>query len=183
MNVENMTDKPALYSLLFGIIFMLVGGLFFGAGSLMLNKIQEGFDGLDCDNEEVAVVCDAIDLVFLAPLTALNGILVNISYLFIFLLILGMLMVGYNSGSSPKNIGFLIAGVFGVTYISIILSNIYYDLLTEPLFMEMMSEFVLFNKIILNFPWFTFIIGIISVMLSVVNYQRASVNSSSMGNY
>jgi len=42
-----------------------------------------------------------------------------------------------------------------------------------------MSEFVIYNKMMLNFPIVIGIISILSIMLSVTNFQKARVNTSS----
>jgi len=42
-----------------------------------------------------------------------------------------------------------------------------------------MTPFVVYNKIMLYFPWFIFFTGILSVMLSIVNFQKTYVNKGS----
>ena len=87
-----------------------------------------------------------------------------------------MLVVGYQSGKSPVLLGFLIVFVLVMTYLGIEISNIYRTMLETDIFRVMMTDFTVYNKIILNFPWFTFFVGLLSVMLSVVNYQKVYVN-------
>jgi len=102
--------------------------------------------------------------------------LIWLSYFTIFGLILGMLLLGYNMGNSPWKIGFLIIFMILMTYGGIEISNMYRTLLETDIFRLMMIDFVIYNKVMLNLPWVTFITSLFSFVLSIVNYQRAKVN-------
>jgi len=41
----------------------------------------------------------------------------------------------------------------------------------------MMIEFTVYNRVMLYFPWFVFFVGLMSVLLSIVNYQRTKTNN------
>jgi hypothetical protein len=51
-------------------------------------------------------------------------------------------------------------------------------MLETPLFRTMMLEFTIYNKVMLYFPWFTFFVGLMAVLLSLANFKRVKVNSS-----
>ena len=112
------------------------------------------------------------------PFLALRELLVWFSFFFIFALVLGMLVVGYQSGKSPVLLGLLIVFIIVLTYLGIEISNIYRSMIEIEAFRTMMLEFTVYNKIMLNFPWFSFFVGLMSVLLSIVNYQRTNVNQA-----
>jgi len=64
-----------------------------------------------------------------------------------------------------------------VTYIAIEVSNIYRTLIENDLFRSMMTEFTVYNKIMLSFPWFIFIISAFALIMGIVNWQKTKVNS------
>jgi len=87
-----------------------------------------------------------------------------------------MLVAGYQSGKSPVLLGVLILFVVIITYAGIEFANIYRTMLEVPAFLSMVTPFVIYNKIMLNFPWFVFITGLFSAILGIVNFQRSNVN-------
>jgi len=107
----------------------------------------------------------------------LKPIIILFSYLFIFSLVFAMVLLGYKNGENPVMIGviFIITAVF--TYFGLEISNIYRGMLTSEYFYQMMTPFTIYNKIMLNFPWFIAFVGLASLTLSIVNYQRARVNT------
>ncbi len=104
-------------------------------------------------------------------------ITLNFVVLFALILALGMLVLGYKSGKSPVLMGLLILFVSVLTYVAIELSNVYRSMLQVDMFRQMMLEFTVYNRVMMDFPWFIFIITLLSVMLGVANYQRSRVNS------
>jgi len=113
------------------------------------------------------------------PFLKLRSILVWFSFFFIFSLSLGMLVLGYKSGKNPVLLGLLILFTAVLTYVGIEISNIYRSLIEIDVFRSMMTEFTVYNQVMLRFPWFVFIITLLSVMLGIVNFQRTRANSSS----
>jgi hypothetical protein len=74
--------------------------------------------------------------------------------------------------------GYLVVIVIVMTYLSIHISNIYRELISNSVFRDMMVEFTVYNQIMLNFPWFVFIITIMATLMGIVNFQKSSVNRS-----
>jgi len=88
--------------------------------------------------------------------------------------------MSYKSGKSPAMMPVLILTTILFTYLGIELSNAYRVMLENPLFFSMMTPFNIYNKIILNFPWFIGVIGLITSGISIVNYQKVKPNSGDL---
>ena len=143
-----------------------------------MDVTHDGFLAQDCaiDNNIYVESCQDLWSLSLYPFLALREILIWFSFFFIFAMVLGMLIVGYQSGKSPTLLGVLIVFVAVLTYIGIEISNVYRSMLEVAVFRDIMLPFTVYNKIMLSFPWFCFFVGLLSVMLSVVNWQRTRVN-------
>ena len=46
----------------------------------------------------------------------------------------------------------------------------------NDVFRSMMVNFTVYNRIMMSFPWFIFIITLMSAFLGIVNYQKTSIN-------
>jgi hypothetical protein len=165
--------------LLWGMLMIFISGLFMGVTYFVMDYTEEQFRGMDCEIENNIYFDNCQDMFELSvyPFFMLKNIIVWFNYFFIFALILGMLVVGYNAGKSPVLIGMLLIFCIFITYVSIELSNAYRTMIENPLFYSMMTEFTIYNKIMLNFPAFIGIISILSVLLSITNFQKARVNN------
>lgn len=178
--LDNIKQYGSITLVIISILAIFVSGIFFGAIYYVMDVTETAFRSTDCTIENNIYVGDCQDLWSLSvyPFLALREILIWFSFFFIFALVLGMLMVGYQSGKSPALLGLLIVFVIVITYIGVEVSNIYRTMLEVDLFRSMMLDFTVYNKVMLYFPWFTFFVGILSVALSVVNYQKTFVNES-----
>lgn len=179
MAFEIDTNESVKFIVL-AIFLIFASGIFFGLTYFLMEKVETSFQNLDCEIQGNVFVDDCQELFAIAfyPLLALRSILVWGSYMFIFGLIIAMLMLGYNSGKTPALLGVLLIVTVVLTYIGIELSNIYRTMLENQVFFNMMIPFKVYNKMILNFPFVTAIVGIASMLLGVVNYQKARVNTS-----
>jgi hypothetical protein len=139
---------------------------------------QTNFESVDCVIENNTLVTSCQDLwdMALYPFLNLKEVLIWFSYFFIFGLVISLLILGYHSGKSPVLMGLMVAFIGGITYLGIELSNIYRTMLENDIFRVMMTEFTVYNKIMLNFPWFCFFVGVFSILLSIVNFQKTLVN-------
>jgi hypothetical protein len=177
--MSNMKNYGSISIIFFSMLLIFVSGLFFGITYFVMDTVQTSFESTDCVINDNLYVDDCQDLWELSiyPFLALKSLLVWGSFFFIFSLVIGMLLLGYQSGNNPVLMGFLIVIVIVATYTSMYVSNIYRVLLDNGLFRSMMTEFTVYNKIMLSFPWFIFIISLFSFILSIVNWQRTRVNS------
>lgn len=167
-------------------IMIAVSGVFFGTVYLLMDTVYDQFQDTDCtiDNNVFVSNCQELWELALYPFLEMKEILIWFSYLFIFALVIGLLVFGYQSGNSPVMMGFLILVVGGLVYLGIILSNMYQLMLANVVFREMMIPFVVYNKIMLYFPWFVFFVGLMAGLLSIVNWQKPRINSDAdINNY
>lgn len=178
---EDYKDKGIVMAVGLSVIAIAVSGIFFAILYFALDSTNTALQASDCVIENNTLVSSCQDLFQLSiyPFLALKDVLVWVSFLFIFALVLGVLVLGYRSGQSPVLMGYLVAIIIAMTYISIHIANIYRDLLSNPVFLSMMTGFVAYNRIMLNFPWFVFIITLMATLLGVVNYQKTKVNKFS----
>ena len=172
-------DKGLIMVILLGIISLALSGIWFGFVYFTMDSVHDAFLTTDCVIENNTLVDSCQDLFGLAlyPFLALKDVLIWVSFFFIFALALGMLFLGYRSGTSPVLMGYLTVIVVVMTYLSIHIANIYQTLMANTIFRNMMVEFTVYNRIMQSFPWFIFIITLMSVLLGIVNYQKSAINS------
>ena len=177
---DDMAARGSLVVIVMSILAIFLSGIFFAGSYYVMDQAETAFRNTDCDIENNIYVDSCQDLWGLSvyPFFALKDLLVWFSFFFIFALTLGLLVLGYQSGKSPVLMGVLVVFVAILTYAAIEMSNIYRTMLETEIFRNMMVQFTVYNKVMMNFPWFIFIVSLMSVMLGVVNYQRSKVNSS-----
>lgn len=165
--------------ILISIFAILISGIFFGATYYVLDNVETAFEDTDCviDNNVFVEDCQDLWALSIYPFLALRELLVWFSFFFIFSLVISILVLGYQSGNSPVLMGALVVIVSVISYIAIEVSNIYRTLIENDLFRSMMVEFTVYNKIMLYFPWFMFIVSLFAVMMGVVNWQKTRVNT------
>lgn len=176
--LNDIKKYGSLVAIVISFVFMALSGALFGFTYYTMDVIQTSFESNDCVIEDNLLVGSCQDLwsISLYPFLNLKDMLIWFSFFFIFALVIGMLLYGYQSGKSPILMGLLVLFVAVTTYLGIELSNIYRTMLENDLFRSMMVDFTVYNKIMLNFPWFCFFIGLFAVMLSLVNYQKTNIN-------
>jgi len=177
-NFDDFREYGHLMMIVVGFGMMFFSGIFFGIVYKIMDVTQVGFESMNCviENNVYVGSCQELWNLSIYPFLAMKEVLVWVSFFFIFALVLGMLITGYKSGKSPVLMGMLVTFVGGITYLGIIISNMYRTMLENEVFRSMMVNFTVYNKIMINFPWFTFFIGLFSIMLALVNYQKTAVN-------
>jgi len=173
------SDKSPLVLLIWGLSFIAVSGFIFAGIYFVMDLTQNSLEGIDCDITGNAFGDSCQDLFTLVVYPFLNAkiILIYLSYFSIFILVLGMLLTGYNAGSKPWMMGILLLVEIALTYGSFYIANIYRLLLENEIIRDALIPFTVYNKIMLNFPWFVFVISLFSIALGVVNWQRTPTNS------
>lgn len=177
--LEDMQNKGSVVVMLLSIAAIFLSGIFFGITYFLMDTVDVALQDIDCEIPDNAYAdnCQELLEISIYPFLALKSILVWFSYFFIFTLVIGMLVVGYNSGNSPAMMGLLLVVTLVMTYVGIEMSNIYRTLLENPTMLSMMTDFNIYNKVMLNFPLFIAIVGLASMALGIVNYQKARVNT------
>lgn len=174
----NPQGKSPIELLSLSIIAIFISGLFFGGIYYVLTTVQTGLESVSCTlpAQTGYATCQEWFTATIYQLFNLKWMIIPASYIFIFVLILGMLIVGYQIGGKPIYMGLYFVAVIVLTYGGILISNVYRTLLENDIVYNIMQPFTIYNKIMLNFPWFVGISGLLSIGLSIVNYQRAKVN-------
>jgi len=174
----NPNNKSAVSFLIIAMFAIFLSGIFLAIVYFGVATFQTGLEGVSCDLPGTTYGdCQTGFGDTIYKLLNLKPIIILFSYLFIFSLVFAMVLLGYKNGENPVMIGviFIITAVF--TYFGLEISNIYRGMLTSEYFYQMMTPFTIYNKIMLNFPWFIAFVGLASLTLSIVNYQRARVNT------
>ena len=176
---DDIATKGSLTVVILSILAIFLSGIFFGATYYVMDTVEDAFRASDCTIENNVYVdsCQELWELSLYPFLALKELLVWASFFFLFALTLGMLVLGYKAGKSPVLLGLLIMFVIVMTYGAIEISNIYRTMLETDIFRTMMVNFTVYNKVMMNFPWYIFIVSLMSVMLSLVNFQRTRTNN------
>ena len=172
-------EKSSITFLIFGIVMIAVSGMVFGLTYFVMDEVQDAFENTNCviSNNAFFDNCQEWFTATLYPFLDAKTILVYLDLIFIIVLIIGMLLSGYNAGNKPYMLGLLLVIEIGLVYGSFWVSNIYRDLLSNEVIRTAMANFSLYNNIMLNLPWFVFIVTLFSLGLGVVNWQRVRRNT------
>lgn len=181
MVLDNLfdSDKKTIAFLVFGLLMIASSGIIFGMTYYVMDITDTALQNTNCVISNNAFFDNCQDLWELAayPFLALKTVLVYLNMFFIVILILGMLLIGYNSGSKPYMLGVILLLNLGLTYASIWVANIYRQLLSNEIIQSAMTNFSVYNKIMLNFPWFVFVTTLFSLTIGIVNWQRVRRNT------
>ena len=176
---DNIATRGSLAIIILSVLAIFVSGMFFGGTYFLMGEVETAFNNTDCiiPNNTYVSTCQDLWGLSVYPFLALRELLVWISFFFIFAMVLGMLILGYKAGKSPVLFGLLVLFIITLVYGAIELSNVYRTMLEIDAWRSIMTPFTAYNAIMFNFPWFIFIVGLMAVMLSFVNFQRSKVNS------
>jgi len=177
--LDDIKNYGNVTAVILSILAIFMSGIFLASTYFVMSVTETAFHSMDCTIQNNVYVgsCQELWSLSVYPFFALKDILVWFNYFFIFALVIGMLVLGYQSGKSPALMGVLVLMVGIITYIGIELSNIYRTMLEVDVFRQMMISFPVYNQIMLGFPRFTFFVGLFSLLLGVVNFQKTRVNS------
>lgn len=178
-NIRN--TKSSIILVITGLILIALSGLFFAGVYFFMDTLQDSLLASDCEitGNVLFTNCQEMWTMIVYPFLNLKIILIYLSFFSIFILTMGMLLTGYQSGTRPSLLGVLALVEVLIVYGSIHIANIYRKLLDNELIRNAMIPFDVYNTIMLYFPWFVFIISLFSLVLGVVNWQRTPVNTVS----
>lgn len=179
IDIEQYKRYGSLVMIAISFLLIIISGVYFGVIYYTVDQIQVAFETQDCviENNNLVGSCQELFELGLYPFLELREILVWLSFFMIFGLTMGILMLGYQSGKSPVLMGLMFLFLTILTYMAIEVSNIYRTLLSNIQFQDIMIEFTVYNRLMLSLPWYIFIVGLFSLMMSIVNYQRSVVNT------
>lgn len=180
MDTNEIISKGGIFILIISFVFIALSGLFFAGTYFIMDNVNTAFLSADCtiDNNSIVSNCQELWEISLYPFLALKNVLIWSSFISIFALVVGLLVFGYQSGTRPTLLGCLVVVEILMTYGAIHIANIYRTLIENDIVRGMLSDFTVYNKIMLNFPWFVFIVSLFSLALGVVNWQRTNINTS-----
>ena len=177
--IDDLKTYGSLTLVILSLLAIFTSGIFFGIAYYVMDVTENSLraNSFAIENNIYFDDSDGMWELSVYPFLALKELLVWSSFFFIFALVLGLLIVGYQSGKSPVLMGLLLVFVIFITYFGIEISNVYRSMLEVEAFRDMMVNFTVYNRVMLNFPWFSFFVGLLSVMLSIVNYQKTQINT------
>jgi len=175
------SGKTSLALVITGIILIAISGLLFAGMYFFMDTLQTALLSTDCEISGNVFFDNCQDMwtMIVYPFLNLKTILIYLSISSIFILTLGMLLLGYKSGTNPVYLGVLILVELAFVYGGIRISNIYRTLLENEIIRDAMIPFQMYNTLMLYFPWFVFIISLFSLVLGVVNWQKSPTNQDS----
>lgn len=179
------SSKGTIALVITGLLMIAVSGLFFAGIYFFMNTIQTGLLTTSCDIPGNVFFNDCAGMfeMIVYPFLNLKIILIYLSFFSIFILTIGMLLMGYKSGTNPALLGAFVLLEVIITYGSIHIANIYRLLLDNEIIRNAMIPFSVYNTIMLYFPWFVFIISLFALTLGIVNWQKTPVNKVSELDY
>lgn len=111
------------------------------------------------------------------------GLRTSLPYLVYFMIFAFIMALGITAYVSAKNAVFFVAHILFtslMTYFSLVLSNSYAELLTNPFFNAMMVDFTIYNKVMLYLPQIVFFTGLLFGVIAFVSLIKP--NSNQAGN-
>jgi len=174
------SKKSSTILVITGILLIAISGLVFAGIYFTMDTIHEALLSSNCEITGNAFFDNCQDMwsMVIYPFLAAKYILIYLSFFSIFILVIGMLLMGYQLGSRPSFLGVLVLVEILLTYGAIHISNIYRTLLDNEVIRGAMIHFNVYNTIMLYFPWFVFIISLFSLILGIINWQRTPVNTA-----
>ena len=174
------SKKNTITLVVTALILIAISGMFFAFMYFMMDQVYIGLSASDCviENNAFFGSCQDMWTMIVYPVLALKEAFIWISFVFIFILVIGMLMLGYKSGTNPAMLGLLVVVEGIITYGSLYVANIYRLLLDNEVIRSALIPFSVYNKIMINFPWFVFIVSLFSLALGIINWQKSPVNTS-----
>jgi len=173
------STKGGITLIVIGLILIALSGLFFAGVYFFMDTIQDSLLASNCEITGNVFFndCQGMWGLIVYPFLNLKVVLVYLSFFSIFILAIGMLLIGYRSGTNPSLMGVLVLIEIAIVYGSIPVANIYRTLLDNEVIRNAMIPFGVYNTIMLYFPWFVFIISLFSLVLGIVNWQKTPVNN------
>ena len=165
-----------MLGLSFGVI--IASGLALGLVGYFMELTDTALQGVTCiiPNNSLVSNCQELFGLSIYPFLALRSLFIWISYFAIFFSVIGILVAGYSSGTSPVMMGVMTVLDMIMVYLSIWVSNIYRTLLENDIVRYAVADYNVYNRVMLYLPWFFFIVSIFAIFISIVNYQKTKVN-------
>lgn len=180
--LEDIGDFSHEKLIIGAIILIFISGFGFGLIYYLASLLQTALTGITCTLPVGAYnffsSCQGALSFSVYKVLNLKSLIVWASYLFIFTLVIAVIMLSFRKGKSAVRIGILFLTSILFTYGAIPISNIYRRMITDSVMYSMVQPLTIYNFIMLNFPWFVGFLTIIGLTISIINFQRSPVNTS-----
>ncbi len=159
----------------FGIF---LSGLLMAVSFFVLSAIETAFRNVNCliPNNLYVSTCQEWFAISIYPALNLRFILIWASYFYIFGIVLGLFYLGFRTKKHPSLfvVHMILSIIFG--YLAIEIANVYRSLLQNELMFEILTPFVIYNKVMLNFPQFMFFVIFISGLIGFMGLIKGKFN-------
>lgn len=198
MNKRGNMEFSNMIILLVFLVIVSISGILAGVLYYDLNLIDNVFHTVNFNiptqnnltlNNSMTDFQDVLG-VTLYPILGLRTAIPYLVYFMVFGLIIALGMSGYLS--SKNHLFFILHILFlaVITYFSILLSNTYAQLLTQPFINQIMTPFAVYNKIMLYLPQILFFTGLLSgiaafigIIKPISNQQANQISLNYGGDY
>ena len=159
---------------IFAMFIIFLSGLFMAIAYWVMAAVMTAFESVNClinDNLYFST-CQEWFAISIYPFLSLNGLLVWISYFYIFGVVFGLFYMGYKMRRHPSLLIVHILFSILVTYLSIEIANVYRVLLANDFLYSILQPFPIYNKIMLYFPAFMFFVVFVSGLIGLLGIWK-----------
>lgn len=167
------TKKQLLYNTL-AVFAIFLSGLFMALSYYVLTAIEAALTSVNCliPNNLYFSTCQEWFALSIYPALELRYILLFASYFYIFGIVIGLFYIGFKTRKHPSLfvVHMILSIIFG--YLALEISNVYRILLQNPLMYEVLTPFVIYNKIMIYFPQFIFFVIFVSGIIGLMGIAK-----------
>ena len=180
----NFNEKGKEFMInIFVMIWIFASGIIFAITYFILSTIHTAFLTVDCliPSNVYFTTCQEWFDMTLYPFFELRYLLVFMNYFAIFGFVFALFFMGFKTKKHPVLLVVHIVTSIIIGYLSIEIANIYRLILQNPIMYSMLTEFGIYNKIMLYFPQFMFFVIFISGLIGFFGIFK-SVGQFDQGN-
>ena len=171
------TKKGVLQGVIATFLIFL-SGLFMAVSYFVLAALEAAFEQVNCliPNNLYVSTCQEWLAISIYPALELRYILIFASYFYIFGIVMGLFYIGFKTKKHPSlfAVHVILSIIFG--YLAIEIANVYRTLIQNSLMHEILTPFVIYNKIMLYFPQFMFFVIFISGLIGFMGIIKGKFN-------
>lgn len=175
---DMMATKQQIVYNTIAVFGILLSGLFMSISYYVLASIEAAFRAVNCliPNNLYFSTCQEWFMLSIYPALELRYILIFASYFYIFGIVIGLFYIGFKTKKHPSLfvVHMILSLIFG--YLAIEISNVYRSLLANPLMYEILTPFVIYNKIMIYFPQFIFFVIFLSGIIGLMGIVKGKFN-------
>jgi len=158
------------------IMFILfISGIIFAITYFFMDTIHTAFLSVDCliPQNVFYTTCQDWFASALFPILQLKTILIYANYFAIFGLVFGLFYLGFRTKKHPVLlVGHIVSSII-LGYFAIEIGNIYRTLIQNQNLYDILTPFVIYNKIMLYFPQFMFFVIFLSGLIGFMGIFRS----------